>query len=221
MNEKVIFYRYRVRFARMFPANALSHLEYVKKVRDMIVSARLDFVALKIKRPDIPKLSFGPALAVGWESTCEYADIYLKSFISADDLVKKLSSVATDGFSLINASRIPYYFPKVEALVNIVEYEVKTKFELTSAQVEKFLAGLEIRVEKVKPSGDVIAVDAKPFILSVELRSPDILNIMLKFEPGKTLRPDLLVEKLSGKTDFEILRKQFYWKNSLGKLSTP
>jgi radical SAM-linked protein len=221
MNDNTIYYRYRIEFARRSPANELSHLKHINCVRNMVVFAGLEYVPLKLNKPDLPRISFGPALTVGYESTCEYADIYLKNPVDSVILSDKISAVAKAGYSVMEIKRIPYHFPSIEALVNIAEYDIKTGFELNSKAVEKFLNMPEISIKKIEPSGEEKILNAKPIIMSMKMHSPNLLNMMFEFGPGKSLRPDLVVEKLTGRSDFEVLRKQLYWKNSQGGLLTP
>jgi radical SAM-linked protein len=221
MNDNNIYYRYRVKFGRRRPANMLSHLKHINCVRNIVISASLEYVPLKPKKLDLPKISFGPALTVGYESTCEYADIYLKNPISNTVLFEKISDAAQVGYSVIEIKRIPYHFPSVEALVNIAEYDIKTGFELVSDAVEKFLNMPEIFIKKIKSSGEEKILNAKPLILSMKAYLANHINLLLEFGPGKNIKPHLIIENLTSKSDISVLRKNLYWKNKKGALISP
>ena len=67
--------RYRVRVSRQGPAGALTHLAQIEALRSAVVRSELPFVPDgKRKRPR-PRISFGPAISVGYESLAEYFDL--------------------------------------------------------------------------------------------------------------------------------------------------
>lgn len=221
MSSNTLFYRYRVRFARKFPASKLSHLEHINALRRMIASSGLDYVPLGTKRPDVAKISFGPALTAGYESTSEYADIYLKKFMSDMELFDKITPLTGNGFSVISVKRIPCHFPSVEALVSISGYEINTDFEVSDEEIEKFLEQERIPIKKIKSSDEEKTIDAKPLILSLEKISPRSISMILEFKAGSHLKPGLIMESMTGRSGFEILRSGLYWKNSKGELISP
>jgi radical SAM-linked protein len=215
------YYRFRVRFSRRYPASRLTHLEHINTVRQLVTSLRSDFVPLGLKRPDVPKVSFGPALPAGYESTSEYADIYFKRYVASVALFKKLSGLVAQGYSVVEFKRIPYHFPSVESLVNVAEYEIRGSFEISQENIDDFLARPEILIKKVKASGKTSVINAKPLILSMKKVSAGCMVIFLGFGPGKHLKPDLVINEFSNAGNLKILRRQLYWKNLRGELVSP
>ena len=75
--------RMRLKFARLKEAGPLSHLEQIKAFRIVAMASGLKCWPAKAGSGSVPKMSFGPAISVGYESTCEYADLYLEDFVKA------------------------------------------------------------------------------------------------------------------------------------------
>ncbi|HUT86391.1 MAG TPA: TIGR03936 family radical SAM-associated protein [Elusimicrobiales bacterium] len=217
-----IYYRYRAKFARRLPANNLTHLEHIRVVRQMVIDSGFNFVPMGVKKPNIPKVSFGPALPSGHESICEYADIYLKDFVKTEILSAKISDLCKDGYTLLELKRIPCHFPSVEALVNLVEYEIETDCNVSPQMIENFLNKSEILINKIKPSGESETINAKDMIISMDAVSQNRMTLIVKFGSGQHLKPGLIASEICTNSDsFKILRRQLYWKNLKGEIVLP
>lgn len=215
--------RIRLKFARLAAAKDLSHLEQIKALRARAAGCGLKFWPAKVGGASVPKMAFGPAVSVGHESLCEYADLYLEEFAQAAAVLEKLQPLDDDKFRLLSARRIPVFFPSIEAAVNAAEYFMEAEFPAGFAQpaVDAFLALKTLAYEKVKPSGERKTLDARAPVLAASLDpAGPLLKVTLRLEPGRNVKPETAAELMcGGKPVFRrIVRKELYWFDSSGKL---
>lgn len=215
--------RIRLKFARLAPAKDLSHLEQIKLLRGRAAVSGFKFSPAKIGGQAMPRMAFGPAISVGHESLCEYADLYLEEFAREAAVAEKLQPLDDGLFRLVSARRIPVFFPSIEAAVNAAEYFMEAEFpaDFSQAAVDAFMALKNMAYEKVKPSGERKTLDARAPVLAASYdKDCSLLKLTLKLAPGKNVKPEIVTELMSGgKPVFRrIVRKELYWFSSGGKL---
>lgn len=215
--------RIRLKFARLAPAKDLSHLEQIKILRGRAAASGLKFCPAKAGTLVMPRMAFGPAVSVGHESNCEYADLYLEEFVREDAVMEKLHPLDDGLFRLVSARRIPVFFPSIEAAVNAAEYFLEGEFAggFSQAAVDAFMALKNMAYEKVKSSGERKTLDARTPVLAASFdKECSRLKLTLKLEPGKNVKPEAVAELMAGgKPVFgRIVRKELYWFDSSGKL---
>ena len=215
--------RIRLKFARLAAAKDLSHLEQLKLLRARAAASGLKCRPAKTGGPGAPKMAFGPAVSVGHESLCEYADLYLDEFVREEAAAERLRPLDDELFRLVSARRIPVFFPSIEAAVNAAEYFLEGEFPagFSDAAVDAFMALKELPWEKVKPSGERKTLDARAPVLAASYdAAASLLKLTLRLEAGRNVKPETVAELMSGgKPVFRrITRKELYWLDSSGKL---
>lgn len=218
--------RLRARFSRDGLAAKLSQLEQIKALRRIAQDSGLP-VAFSAGKHSAVKMSFGPAIAVGYLSEAEYADIYLSAPVQAQAGLESLAGASSGGYRALEARRVPVSFPSVEALVNVVEYSVMGDFFNPARSLESFLAQDAIVLEKVKPSGARETIDARPLIREMSLEQDGSLRLVLRFGPKKNLKPELIAQAwlerpvCAAPAGFSIIRKRLFWEDGAGNLNAP
>jgi len=232
--------RMRLRFARLKAAGDMSHLEQIRALRDIAAASGLDCCPAKHGKNLVPKMSFGPALSAGYESRCEYADLYLAQACKEDVAMAKLAAVKSEAFSLLSVKRVPVFFPSIEASVSAARYLVEAEFEgaLTQAAVDAFLARESAPYARPAPAprppgadgqsaapageaGPGTTIDVRPPVMSAELdAAAGTLRLTLKTEPGKNVKPVEVLGVMAGR-ELKIkkaVREELYWLDSKGRL---
>ncbi|MBU2575212.1 MAG: TIGR03936 family radical SAM-associated protein [Elusimicrobia bacterium] len=255
MNDNGPRVRIRLKFARLAAARNLSHLEQIKALRNLVIASGLRYSPVKCGRGRAPRMAFGPAISVGYESRCEYADLYLAEFAGDEEVRQKIKAVSSECYELIAAKRVPIFFPSIEASVNAAEYIIKAGFPagFSQKEVDSFLARPDAFYEKVKPSGARETIDVKPLVLCAQydpaaaalaapfpgdlpqgtphggfpcVRGPEafdtapahVLKLVLKFEPKKNVKPEIVLNMIARADINRIVRKELYWFDSKGRL---
>lgn len=224
--------KFRVCVARTGPARELTHLAQIEAFRRAVSDSGLPAATDGRRSRPRPRLSFGPAISLGYESMAEYFDLELTAVRSTAQVASALGPALKEGFSLREVKRIPVFFPSLDASINVVEYEVRGPFPADAAgSVASFLARPEIVVEKVKEGGArVERVDARPLIREMSMEGPDRLRMVLRFGPKRTVKPEALIRLWLGLPQgapgselegFRILRKELLSETARGELLKP
>ncbi len=219
--------RMRVRLRREGPAGGLTHLAQIEAIRRAALGSGLPVACDGRRRRPRPRLSFGPAISVGYESHAEYFDMDLLRACAPEEVARGLSGSLGSGFRVLEVRRIPPFFPSLEATLNVVEYEVRGPFPADArAGLREFLDRREIVIEKVKDGGARIErVDARPLIRAAEFAAGDRLDLTLRFGPKRTVKPEALLRSWLGPLaplpEFKILRKELFSETASGSLMRP
>lgn len=216
--------RYRVRVARLGDARELTHLGQIERLRRAVSDSGLPAVTQRRRKRSRPKLAFGPAIAMGYESDAEYFDMELSRGVAPLEIGKSLDKALGDGLVVRSVRRIPLFYPSLEASINVVKYEIRGPFPQDApGALEKFLARDEIIIEKLKEGGArVERVDARPLIITMRL-AKDHLELTLRFGPKRTVKPEALLRACleTDPSGFRILRKELFSETSRGELLEP
>jgi len=210
-------YRYRLVFARNEKAKNMSHHEQIKFLKNF----------LKQKIPYIisdKKISFGPAISCGYESFCEYIDLYLYKRIAFENFQGFLDDIKENGFELIKAFSVPVFFPSIENSVEVSEFEIllsklDDSIVLNANENNK---KKEIIYEKNKNDGTIKRVNLKDFIFNYEInKENNTLILYLKHISGMSVKPEVVLKLFFGYEGEvkKIIRKNFYWIDSNKKLN--
>jgi len=217
--------RYRVRVTRTGEANQLSHLAQIESLRRAVLESCLPVILDGKRTRPRPRLAFGPAIAMGYESTAEYFDLELESRVSPEDVEQALRDSLPTGMSVHGVRRIPRFFPSIDASVNVVRYVLSGSFPGDAEhRREEFLHHNTIIVEKIKKGGERIEhVDIRPLIVTMTLATPNRLELTMRFGPKRTVKPEAVVEKWLGETpkDLHVLREELFSETAGGELILP
>lgn len=225
-----VLQRLRLRLKRTGPAMALSHLHQIDAIRRALRNTGWPVSIQGSKRINF-KVAFGPAISVGYESEAEYCDVDLSARLDVTQAKAELAAHLPSGFSLMDLRSIPRFSPSLDQSLNIASYEVSSPLlNGTTPEWDKFWAEKNFLVTKKKEDRDVV-IDARPLVRSWIL-SNEKLELMLRFGPGRTLKPERLIQAVLGLTDdqvrmgtptcvLEIKRRQLYFEKSNGDLFEP
>jgi radical SAM-linked protein len=225
-----VLQRLRVRLRRTGPATSLSHLQQIDAIRRTLRSAGWPVSIQGSKRINF-KVAFAPAISVGYESDAEYCDVDLSTRLDVAQAKADLEKHLPAGFSLLDLRSIPRFSPSLDQSLNIASFEVSSPLlRGTDAAWNKFWAEKNFLVTKKKEDRDVV-IDARPLVRSWKL-SGEKMELMLRFGPGRTVKPERLIQAVLGLTDdqvrmgtptcvLEIKRRQLYFEKSNGDLFEP
>ena len=226
----------RFKMSRLGSVRFVSHLEQIEMLRRALRRTELPVNYSHGFHPQI-KCSFGPAISVGYESSCEYFDVELTKRMSVEDVRKSVSEQLPKGFSLVKVSSVPVFFPSLESLISRVDYEVSLPQTLWSQKdVKEWESILEeslknpdlvIKESKRKGSGPVQEriIPLKGLLCSAKWDS-STLRLTLKFGPGKNVKPEKVASTLLGLETIDlrtlnVKKCRLYIENVDGSLVEP
>ncbi len=179
---------YRIRFAKRGPVRFISHRDVARAFERAFRIAELPLAFSSGFSPH-PKVSFGPALAVGYESDAEYLDVELTRPMPADDLVAAVTAGLPEGMAVTGITHLADRAPSLQEEISSLGYRVTvggTTPEALAAAVEAFRSAPEIRVP-VSRKGVQSVDDIRPSVLAIAVAGPDVLDVEVATRP-RTLR---------------------------------
>ncbi len=233
----------RFRLSRKGLVRFTSHLEQIEMVRRTLRRAGLPLTYTAGFHPQL-KCAFGPAISVGYESDCEYFDLDLSKRLDIEEVRKDVEANLPQGFGLANVARIPIFFPSLEALLNRVDYTVSVPYNILNdhsanalvQSVNAFLSQPDLSYEKIKKTkkGERLeTIPLKPLIMKMEWDSgsldsqgPAVLELCLRFGPGKNVKPEKIAAKYLNLTEDKsrlllVNRKAFFMERPDGTWLEP
>lgn len=134
----------------------LSHLDFARAVRYVIVRARLPIAYSEGFNPHM-KLSFASALGVGVSADEEYLDMELRERLPVQDVISRMNAQAPDGFAVLDGRYIDAKMPKLMAMANYAVYRLtgplREPFDGDALQqaLAAFNSAPAVMYEKVSP----------------------------------------------------------------------
>lgn len=198
-------FEYRLCFTKLNNLKYLSHLNLMKALERAIRRAGLPLAFSEGFHPH-PKISFGPALAVGIESTAEYLDLELTAALEAGLILDSLNRVLPDGLTISEVKRLKPGAKSLNALINKASYRILLQIkpdlkETIQQQFHRLFQMTELNILRTNKEGQK-TVNIRPWLhnLTVEEKSDVMLAIDLVGEIGNNgnLRPeDIWIGSLS------------------------
>ena len=179
-----------------------SRIGYVKYISQL---EQIDFFRRALKRTTLPlaytngfspqvKAAFGPAIAVGYESDCEYVDLSLTQKVDLAIIKREISKILPEGYKLFDAKYIPLRLPSIEGLINLAKYTVKG-IKLEQNYLEQYLKQDKILVTKEK-KGKPTIIDIKEIIKSIQIIDSNSFSIIIRFIPTKNVKLEKVLQNL-------------------------
>ncbi|MEW6556653.1 MAG: TIGR03936 family radical SAM-associated protein [Elusimicrobiota bacterium] len=214
--------RIRVKYAKKQTLRFLSHIEVVSAIRQAVRRANLPVCTSFGFSPQL-KISFGPPLPVGYTSTCELFDIEMSRRVLPEDIHKVLSDNLPAGFEVISISSVPVITKPIELLVNVAKYSVEMIWQRETGEIKinEFFATKEFLIERLTDKSKRI-IDVRPLVINMK-QTDNILEMILRFGPKKTAKPDVIIQKMFGlsneqKLTLRINRDKFFCEMETGSL---
>jgi len=183
-------YPLRIRFAKRGPVRFISHRDVARAFERAFRVAEVP-VAFTLGFSPRPKVSFGPALAVGYESDAEYLDVECVHEVDADQLAAGVNGALPEGMAVTGIGPLADRAPALQEVITSLAYRVAlvpVADGVPSAAAAAFLACDELPIE-VTRKGERSVEDIRPSVraLAVVAGDPPTLELELATRP-RTLR---------------------------------
>jgi radical SAM family uncharacterized protein/radical SAM-linked protein len=218
--------RVRLGFSKLGPARFLSHLELSAALIRAIRQSGLDFVYSEGFHP-LPKISFSFATAVGMESLGEFADIRIRSAMSADMSMRQMNAFLPEGMVVISFEQIPRHRPSLAEEIRGFQYHLCLPQAVTpdrdaaiAARLDQFLASASFTITRNTKEKTVVK-NIRPLVIDLRLdQKQRRIDLRVSCEPAGTVRPADILSKVC---DFDeetvrgvrvIKRETFFVENT-------
>ncbi len=202
-----VFKTLKISFSKVDQAKYFGHLEmvniFLRAIRrsDILVKFSQGF------HPK-PKISFEDTLPIGLESLNEHFYLIVSENFESRSIVESLNKHLPEGLSVndcqVVSTKIVYNNEKK------YNYIVTIKEELfDNKKLEIFLQSPELIVSRIDRKGRLKKIDLKYMVLDIALLKPDKLQMTLRSESGKTVRPLGVIKEIFKLTDEKARKARF------------
>lgn len=206
----------RLRFSRKGKIKFISYLDEIEIIKRALRMAELPLNYTQGYNPQI-KMSLSPPISVGYESNSEYIDVELFKKLELKEIMLSLNRYLPAGMVLIGAKMFLSPLNKIPSLnstVNLMEYIVTYDDIFDKNKLKEFFTLKELIIEKHKVTDTgkekVDKINLCEVIRSIEILDGHTIRMFLRFGPGKTLKPEVVISKI-----FDIPEEDCYKLNIL------
>jgi len=187
--------RIRFQFSKTNEARFLSHLEMSKVFARAAKRAKLFLKYSQGYHPQ-PRIIFGPALPVGFESLAEYVDIELLDDIPLETVKTRFNDKLPQGIHICFGKEISLKTPAISDSLEEVCYSISGEGQslfkkFTEKEREKvakdFLSQPHFPISKLR-KGRVVTCDIRPMVKNLRFSNRKSLEVTLQFPPAKSIR---------------------------------
>lgn len=134
-------WNYRIKYSKRGVVRFISHLDTMRALKRALSRAALPVAYSEGFNPR-PKISMGPALPLGCESTCEMSDIVMSQSLSPARLRSKLGDAMPEGLDLLDADRVLPSTPKLSR-ASSVRYMIELPKEMALEEARALVHAFE------------------------------------------------------------------------------
>jgi radical SAM family uncharacterized protein/radical SAM-linked protein len=192
----------KISFSKRGSAKYFGHLEMVKIFLRAIRRAEIPVKYSNGFHPK-PNISFEDPLPVGLESLRETFYLSAEKSIEPALVVERLNKHLPEGLRILNCRPAPKNLS--QKAFEPVNYSITLKnMCFNEEQINDFLNRNALIFSRLNRKGKSKTIDLKEMVFNLTLQAPNRLLISLKTEPGKTVRPLEVLEKIFGLPEEEI-----------------
>ncbi len=214
--------KYRVRYAKEGRLRFVSHLDLLRTIPKVFRRAKVRLAYSAGFHPK-PKLSFGPALAVGLESRAEYLDFESPERLDPGEFLARMNAVCPPGLAFLDM-RPAQGEKAVSEAVRQARYDARLAAPPSPpvlARLARAVAGDEILITRTR-KGESETVPLGPQLRGLTWDEAGNVSLTLALDAGATLRPVEVLEGILGEAaaGARVSRSEL-WVERGGQLVTP
>jgi len=179
--------RFQVFYSKQNQAKYFGHLELVNIFLRAIKRAKIPVKFSEGFHPK-PRISFEDPLPIGLESLKESFCLKVLDNIKPQTIIKGLNEQLPDGLVVHDCRLAPAKHARKETKSAKYLVIIKDGF-FDEKELKSFIESSEYSLTRTNRKGKVKTIDLKETVLTIELLDSVRLQMTLRSEPGKTVRP--------------------------------
>jgi radical SAM-linked protein len=192
--KETFYKKLKISFSKRGPAKYFGHLELVKIFLRAISRAGIPIKFSEGFHPK-PKISFEDPLPVGLESLTENFYLFLRGDVKPERIVDPLNKHLPTGLNVLDCQVVPATAVSKE-LPSATYLVTKKDGFFDEKDLKYFINKREVIVTRTGPKRKTRKIDLKEMVLQIDLPAPNRLKMTLRTEPGRTVRPFEVIEKI-------------------------
>lgn len=200
--KKTFYKKLKISYSKQCHAKYFGHLELVKIFLRAIRRAGIDVQFSEGFHPK-PRISFEDPLPIGMESQNECFYIMVAGNVEQPFIIDRLNEQLPEGLHVFDCKIVPV--KSASKATNSATYVVTKKDGFFDEKALKyFLDSPDFIFSRVRRKGKIKRIDLKEMVMNIELLDSNRLEMTLKAEPGKTVRPVEVINKVFSLKEEEI-----------------
>lgn len=196
----------RIKFSKVGDLMYISHLDLTRTMQRIIVRAGIDIWYSEGFNPQ-PKIVFAVPLPVGVESNCELMDIKINSYMSNEEIKKRISDAFPEEMKVLDVYNPEQKFKNIAYIDYTIKLYSPKITERTASDILNTFKKECLITKKSKSGEKVINISEYIKLLEAEDTSEGItLHAVLTADNERYLNPELLIEAI--KQNVGILSSQ-------------
>lgn len=210
----------RVRFTKRGKVRFISHRDVARAFERAFRIERLPLAFTEGFSPR-PKVSFGLALSVGYESDAEYLDFEVVDELDTDALSARLTAVLPEGIDVTGCASLEDRAQALQEAVTVVGYDVEVEqadgalltFDRLTTLAEQALGSTELRIVRTR-KGREVEEDIRPIIRDLQARATGAggakLHVEVATQP-RGARPREVLDAVGGEVREGRVLRTYQW----------
>ncbi len=195
-HKPIGYKKLKISFSKLDQAKYFGHLEMVKIFFRAIRRAGIPVKYSEGYHPK-PLISFEDALPIGLESLKEVFSLYVHDNIKSQSIVNGLNRHLPEGLRVIDC-HIASTVSSKKPFEPVVYMVTSKNGSFDKEKMNHFKKMSEFIVTRSNRKGRSKKINLKEMVINLTLPAPNRLRMILRSEPGKTLRPFEVLEKVFG-----------------------
>jgi radical SAM family uncharacterized protein/radical SAM-linked protein len=201
-NRPSAYLRLKASYSKLGQARYFGHIELMKIFSRAIRRAKISVKFSEGFHPK-PKLSFVEALPIGVESQEEWLYIFVSEDEQPESIKTRLNRHLPKGLRILDCK--PASKKSDGSVLSAATYEIVQKGGVfDEKELESFKMRRELVLSRTNRKKRTKTIDLKEMVLHIEIIAPDRLKMMLRAEPGRTVRPLEVIKNIFSLSEEKI-----------------
>jgi radical SAM family uncharacterized protein/radical SAM-linked protein len=187
LDKNAPFKKLNVYYSKLEQAKYFGHLELVNIFLRALKRAKIPVKYSQGFHPK-PKISFDDPLPIGIESQQERFILAVADHVKPQTVVRSLNSHLPEGLCILDCRLAPLKSEAGEGRTHVYRLSIKG-YDFDREKLVAFANSSEVIFTRSNRKGKLKKINLKDMVVNIELTDSKNLEMSLRSEPGKTVRP--------------------------------